>query len=160
MSEKEPKAEEKSKKYDVAHKSLPPLPSPQNWENVWVLRITDIVQPHQRRKYQDDIRVLIKAFTAHPNLQLAHIGSYRVVFGHALEFMHLFAIPNLQTYEDLLDAGKTGTISATYRKKALNKGPCHHLYHIYKVEKHVVDSHWELLKPDILDEAVVPDPEP
>ena len=118
------------------------------WKDPWILRITDTVPPKKRRQYQRDIRKAIQAITSQVKpVSLVHLGSFQVAFGHALEFVHLFAIPDLKTYEELMKPNLT--ISATYDSGTLDsKTACGHVHHVYINQNHVADSHWELLKPE------------
>lgn len=119
------------------------------WCDPWILKITDTVPPEKRRQYQKDIRQAIPAIILQVGPSLVHLGSFQVAFGRALEFMHLFAIPDLKTYEDLMKAKPNVTFSAAYNSGTLDsKTACGHVHHIYITNKTVTDSHWELLKPD------------
>lgn len=91
----------------------------------WVLRITNIVPISQRNAYIKASRRVIEALTQ--NSGIKHLGSYRVAFGHALEFMHLLEFESLVVYED------THVPETCQEMKDLHSGL-------------VQDSRWEWLK--------------
>ena len=89
-----------------------------------------------------------------------HLGSFQVAFGHALEFVHLFAMPDLKTYEKIMK--RRPRITADYndvpegasdydRSRCLDQKKqkaCDHVHYIYIRQSHITDSYWELLKPE------------
>ena len=90
----------------------------------WTLRITDTVPMAHRKEYVETLKEALKMAPKDPK----HIGSWRVAYGHALEFMHLWEL------ENIVDFGEVEwpmDFILEYRK-------VHHLY---------TDTYWEWLIP-------------
>ena len=64
----------------------------------WVLRITNTVPVSGRLQYLKEAKRITHGLTQNPRIK--HLGSYRVAFGNALEFMHLFEFESLKDYEE------------------------------------------------------------
>ncbi len=64
----------------------------------WVVRVTNTVPFHNRPVYEKQVKGIISKVGELDNV--THVGSYRVVFGNALQFMHLFQIERLSDWEE------------------------------------------------------------
>ncbi len=97
----------------------------------WVVRVTNTVPFSSRPLYEKRVKSIIKKVGELGNVK--HVSSYRVVFGNALQFMHLFEIERLSDWEEW-----SPDICGKVRVKDAYQ---------YKEDSLVTDSRYEVLKP-------------
>ena len=92
----------------------------------WVLRITDTVPLSNRKEYVEACKALIEEAPKGAK----HIGSWRVAYGHALDFMHLWEFESIDEFS-------SGSIPMTDKAQELGG----------KMLSLFTDTHWEWLTP-------------
>ena len=96
-------------------------------DEAWILRVTNTVPFSNRKNYEKHV---LDSFgkvhtsgpllpletwkaSSDPNVYFQHIGSYRVAFGNAFEYMHLFRFSNLSRLE-IMDVGVCDVFETLY----------------------------------------------
>lgn len=92
----------------------------------WVLRITDTVPLANRDEYIEAWKEAVEKVPP----KVKHIGSWRVAYGRALDFMHLFEVENMADFSER---------RIEWSEEALESGR--------RANRLLTDSQWEWLAP-------------